>query len=81
MDEATASLAIANELAVKGAIRNLLARRRTVVMVAHTLPIVRSADLIAVIGEGGVIEKETYEELLLLGGKYAMMWAADRKLS
>ena len=57
LDEATASLDIENELAVKRAIGNLLARRKTVIMIAHTLPIVRTADSIAVIGDGHVIEQ------------------------
>lgn len=80
LDEATASLDIENELAVKEAIENLLAKRKTVVMVAHTLAIVRGADSIAVIGEGGVLEQGTHDELVAKGGKYARMWEADRKL-
>lgn len=81
LDEATASLDIENELAVKRAIGNLLARRKTVIMIAHTLPIVRTADSIAVIGDGHVIEQGTHEELVARGGKYAVMWAADRQLA
>ena len=37
LDEATASLDIENELAVKQAIANLLKNKKTVVMIAHTL--------------------------------------------
>lgn len=81
LDEATASLDIENELAVKRAIGNLLACRKTVIMIAHTLPIVRTADSIAVIGDGHVIEQGTHEELVARGGKYAAMWAADRQLA
>ena len=81
LDEATASLDIENELAVKRAIGNLLARRKTVIMITHTLPIVRTADSIAVIGDGHVIEQGTHEELVARGGKYAAMWAADRQLA
>lgn len=81
LDEATASLDIENELAVKRAIANLLSKRKTVVMVAHTLAIVRNADLIAVMGHGGIMESGTHEELLALQGKYAAMWQADKKLA
>lgn len=81
LDEATASLDIENELAVKEAIGNLLAQRRTVVMVAHTLPVIRSADCICVIGDGRVLESGTHDQLMALGGRYAAMWAADRKLA
>lgn len=81
LDEATASLDIENELAVKRAIGNLLSRRKTVIMIAHTLPIVRAADSIVVVGEGRVLEQGTHEELVALNGKYAAMWAADRQLT
>lgn len=76
LDEATSNLDIENELAVREAIANLLSRRKTVVMVAHTLPIVRAADQIAVIEGGRVAELGRHDELLARGGKYARMWAA-----
>ena len=41
LDEATASLDIENELAVKQAIANLLKEKKTVVMIAHTLSIIK----------------------------------------
>ncbi len=77
LDEATSNLDIENELAVREAISNLLFRRKTVVMVAHTLPCIRTADMIAVIGGGRVSELGTHDELVALGGKYARMWAAS----
>lgn len=77
LDEATSNLDIENELAVREAVANLLARRKTVVMVAHTLPIVRTADQIAVINDGRVAELGRHDELMELGGKYARMWAAS----
>ena len=77
LDEATSNLDIENELAVREAVANLLAHRKTVVMVAHTLPIVRTADQIAVIDGGRVAELGCHDELMALGGKYARMWAAS----
>ena len=81
LDEATASLDIENELAVKQAISNLLKKRKTVVMIAHTLSIVKNADQIMVVADGKIAETGTHEELLVKGGKYAAMWEAERKLS
>ena len=81
LDEATASLDIENELAVKQAIFNLLKEKKTVVMVAHTLSIVENSDQILVISEGTVVEAGTHRELLALNGKYTAMWHAEQKLS
>ena len=81
LDEATASLDIENELAVKQAISNLLKAEKTVVMIAHTLSIVRNADQILVVGDGRIIESGTHEDLLKIHGKYEAMWNAERALS
>lgn len=81
LDEATASLDIENELAVKQAIANLLKEKKTVVMIAHTLSIVKNADLIHVVADGKIAEAGTHDELLAKGGKYAAMWNAEQKIS
>jgi len=81
LDEATASLDIENELAVKQAIVNLLKAKKTVVMIAHTLSIVKNADQILVVSGGKIAESGTHEELLAKKGKYAAMWNAEQKLS
>lgn len=81
LDEATASLDIENELAVKQAIANLLKEKKTVVMIAHTLSIVKNADLILVVADGKITEAGTHDELLAKGGKYAAMWNAEQKIS
>lgn len=79
LDEATASLDIENELAVKQAIANLLAQKKTVVMIAHTLSIVKNADQILVVSDGRIAEAGTHAELLQKNGKYAAMWNAEQK--
>lgn len=81
LDEATASLDIESELAVKQAISNLLKDKKTVVMIAHTLSIVKNADQILVVSDGKITEAGTHEELLAKNGKYAAMWNAEQKLS
>lgn len=74
LDEATASLDIENELAVKQAIVNLLNAERTVIMIAHTLSVIKNADNIIVIDNGQVVEQGTHEELLENKKKYYFMW-------
>lgn len=81
LDEATASLDIENELAVKQAIANLMKAKKTVVMIAHTLSIVKHADQILVVADGRIAEAGTHEELLKKNGKYASMWNAEQQLS
>lgn len=81
LDEATASLDIENELAVKQAISNLLKAKKTVIMIAHTLSIVKNADQILVVSNGKIAEAGTHGELLAQNGKYAAMWNAEQQLS
>lgn len=80
LDEATASLDIENELLVKQAVNQLLTAEKTVVMIAHTLPIIKGADQIIVLAEGRVAECGTHEELVAKSGKYAAMWNASQKM-
>ena len=70
-----------NSIELKQAIANLLKEKKTVVMIAHTLSIVKNADQILVMGDGRIAESGTHEELLAKGGKYAAMWNAEQKIS
>lgn len=74
LDEATASLDIENELKVKRAIQNLLQENKTIVMIAHTLPIIRNANQIVVVDHGTVAEVGTHDSLIQKQGKYFNMW-------
>lgn len=81
LDEATASLDIENELAVRQAVLNLLKQKKTVVMIAHNLSVVKNADQILVVADGKIAESGTHSRLLEKKGKYAAMWEAEQKLS
>lgn len=80
LDEATASLDIENELAVKEAILNLLKAEKTVIMIAHTLSIIKNADRILVVSNGKIIEQGTHRELIKKRGKYNAMWQAEEQI-
>ena len=74
LDEATAALDIGNEIAIGEAIDAMRADR-TVVVVAHRLQTIMTADQIVMLdGEGGIRERGTHDELLAAGGAYAGYW-------
>ena len=62
LDEATSSLDSESELAVQSALERLMSGRTTFI-VAHRLATIRTADKIAVIESGAVIELGTHDDL------------------
>jgi ABC-type transport system involved in cytochrome bd biosynthesis fused ATPase/permease subunit len=56
-------------------------RGRTVVVVAHRLATVRTADLIVVISEGRIAEQGTHQQLAAANGHYAAMLRRERNSS
>lgn len=73
LDEATAFSDPENEHLIQKAFE-ILMKDKTVVMIAHRLGTVRSADKILVIENGKVAEQGTHDVLLKAGGKYHEMW-------
>lgn len=69
LDEATSALDTISEKKIQEAIHNLV-QDRTTLIVAHRLSTIRDADKIAVVGNGGLIEFGTYEELMELKGEF-----------
>ena len=77
LDEATSALDNTTEALIQGAL-DRLARGRTTVVVAHRLSTVRSADEIAVVSEGLILEKGTHDELMKKeNGAYRTLYNAQ----
>ncbi|EEZ28388.1 conserved hypothetical protein [Clostridium botulinum Bf] len=73
LDKATASLDPENEMDVQKAINQLI-KGRTVIVIAHKLKTIVSADNIIVLDDGRVVEQGKHEELIKLKGLYAPLW-------
>jgi len=69
LDEATSALDSISEAQIQKAVDNLV-KDRTTLIVAHRLSTIRNADKIAVIGNGGLEEFGTYDELMTLKGRF-----------
>ena len=76
LDEATSNVDNETEAALKRSI-GLISRDRTTLIIAHRLSTVRNADMIAVLGDGGITETGTHESLLESGGLYSRLWAVQ----
>jgi subfamily B ATP-binding cassette protein MsbA len=76
LDEATSALDAESERHVQLALSRL-ARNRTTIVVAHRLSTVVDADVIHVLAEGRIVESGAHAELLLRGGLYARLYAAQ----
>ncbi len=72
LDEATSALDAESEHLVQDALERLMAGR-TVLVIAHRLATVRSADNIVVLEAGNVVEQGTHAQLVAAGGLYARL--------
>lgn len=74
LDEATAALDVGNEAAIQEAF-DAIRNGRTLLVVAHRMQTVATADQIVMLdGAGGIAEQGTHGELLAAGGTYARYW-------
>lgn len=74
LDEATSSLDSSSENFIQRAVENLRSQQKTIVLIAHRLSTVMSADKIVVLEKGKVIEEGSHEELYRLEKKYYNLW-------
>lgn len=73
MDEATSSIDPITDAQVQRGLRDA-SRGRTTIIIAHRLPTVLTADQIAVVGGGTVLELGPHETLLARGGVYTQLY-------
>lgn len=72
LDEATSALDAESERIVQEALDKAV-KGRTVLVVAHRLSTIKSADVIAVIDKGVIKEMGDYESLMAKGGRFARL--------
>lgn len=70
LDEATSALDNESEKHIQESL-DRLAHNRTTIVIAHRLSTIRNADEIIVIGDDGILERGTHEDLLNAGGVYS----------
>jgi ABC-type multidrug transport system fused ATPase/permease subunit len=73
LDEATSSVDTNTERIMQASLRSLSAGR-TLVVIAHRLSTVTSADRILVLDRGNIVESGSHPELMAKGGLYAEMF-------
>ncbi|RPJ74216.1 MAG: ATP-binding cassette domain-containing protein, partial [Acidobacteria bacterium] len=77
LDEATASVDSATELAIREALDAAM-RGRTTIAIAHRLATVQHMDKIVVLHKGELREMGTHRQLVAKGGLYARLWSLQR---
>ncbi|XP_060173409.1 ABC transporter B family member 27-like isoform X2 [Lycium barbarum] len=72
LDEATSALDAESEYLVQDAMDSLM-RGRTVLVIAHRLSTVKSADIVAVVSDGQIAESGSHDDLLASDGIYTAL--------
>lgn len=80
LDEATSALDVETEERVRHAVDNLR-KDRTTFIIAHRLSTIRNADVVLFMDQGRIIEKGSYDELSMRGGRFTSLLKASGLLS
>ncbi|MBO4389636.1 MAG: ABC transporter ATP-binding protein [Lachnospiraceae bacterium] len=78
LDEATSSIDVQTESALQKGLNNML-RGRTSFIIAHRLSTIRNCDKIMFVGDGGILEAGTHEELMAMKGHYYSLYTSQIK--
>lgn len=78
LDEATSALDAGSERAIQQELERL-GERRTVLVIAHRLSTVVTADEIIVLERGRIVERGRHPDLLEQGGAYARLWRLQQR--
>ncbi len=73
LDEATASVDPFTEAQIQEGLDMIMAQR-TAVVIAHRLSTIKTADRIIVMGDGGILEEGSHEQLMAQSGHYADLY-------
>jgi ATP-binding cassette subfamily B multidrug efflux pump len=73
LDEATSALDSEAERAIQEQLLGLM-EGKTVIAIAHRLSTIARMDRLVILDAGRVVEQGTHEDLLRLGGHYALLW-------
>jgi ATP-binding cassette subfamily B protein len=72
-DEATSALDNESERAIRESME-MLSDNRTTIVIAHRLSTVRNAERILVLGDNGIEEEGSHDDLVAMGGIYANLY-------
>ncbi|MGL5514815.1 MAG: ABC transporter ATP-binding protein [Sporomusa sp.] len=78
LDEITSNVDPVNEAKIQQAISNL-AKNRTVLVIAHHLRTIRTADNILVFNKGKIVQAASHDELIKQEGLYQTLWRSQEE--